>query len=71
MVLHLLLLHLLSRVNLQVEQVEIRKTASGADYFQINPKGNVPALVLDDGTLLNEGSAVLQWIADQVSTIVP
>jgi glutathione S-transferase len=26
---------------------------------------NVPALVLDDGTLLNEGSAVLQWFADQ------
>ena len=25
----------------------------------------VPALVLEDGTLLNEGAAVLQWIADQ------
>lgn len=29
-------------------------SASGADYYQINPKGNVPALVLKDGTLLNE-----------------
>jgi glutathione S-transferase len=35
------------------------------DYYTINPKGNVPGLVLDDGTLLNEGAAVLQWIADQ------
>lgn len=31
----------------------------------MNPKGNVPALVLADGTLLNEGAATLQWIADQ------
>lgn len=30
----------------------------------INPKGNVPALLLSDGTLLNEGAAVLQCIAD-------
>ena len=54
-------------VNLQTEQVDLgtHKTASGADYYAINPKGNVPGLVLDDGTLLNEGAAVLQWIADQ------
>ena len=54
-------------VNIEAEQVDVRnkKTASGADYFAINPKGNVPALVLDDGTLFNEGSAILQWIADQ------
>lgn len=38
---------------------------TGADYFAINPKGNVPCLILDDGTLLNEGAAVLQFIADQ------
>jgi glutathione S-transferase len=38
---------------------------AGEDYYTINPKGNVPALVLDDHTLLNECSAVLQWIADQ------
>ena len=31
--------------------------------------GNVPTLVLDDGTVLNEGAATLQYIADQVSTI--
>jgi glutathione S-transferase len=31
----------------------------------VNPKGNVPALVLEDGTLLNEGAAVLQYIADK------
>ena len=48
-------------------QVDIGKgvTASGADFSKINEKGNVPALVLDDGTVLNEGAAVLAWIADQ------
>eukprot|EP01124_Arcella_intermedia_P001478 TRINITY_DN1080_c0_g1_i2.p2 TRINITY_DN1080_c0_g1~~TRINITY_DN1080_c0_g1_i2.p2 ORF type:complete len:208 (-),score=76.87 TRINITY_DN1080_c0_g1_i2:30-653(-) len=55
-------------VNLQTEQVDIRthKTSSEDDYYAINPKGNVPALVLSDGTLLNEGASVLQYIADQV-----
>jgi len=54
-------------VKLDTEEVNIQshKTASGADYYKINPKGNVPALVLADGTLLNEGAAILQWIADQ------
>ena len=53
-------------VTLQAEQVDIatRKTASGADFNQINAKGNVPTLVLDDGTVLNENIATLQYIAD-------
>jgi glutathione S-transferase len=52
----------------EAEQVTMpdHKTTSGADFYAINPKGNVPTLVLDDGTVLNEGSAVLQYIADQV-----
>ena len=54
-------------IALECETVDLRahKTASGADYYAINPKGNVPGLVLEDGTVLNEGAAVLQWIADQ------
>ena len=58
-------------VHIEVEQIDFatKKTTSGADFFTINPKGNVPALVLDDGTVLNEGSAVLQYIADQVILI--
>lgn len=37
----------------------------GSDFRAINPKGQVPALVRDDGSLLTEGVVVLQWIADQ------
>lgn len=36
----------------------------GSDYHAVNPKGQVPALRLDDGTLLTEGAAVLQYVAD-------
>ena len=35
-----------------------------------NHAGNVPTLVLDDGTILNEGAATLQYLADQVSIAV-
>ena len=40
--------------------------ADGTDYYTINPLGYVPLLVLDDGTQLREGQAIVQYIADQV-----
>lgn len=58
-------------IHIDCEQVDLKThlTASGANYYTINPKGNVPCLVLDDGTVLNEGAATLQFIADQVISI--
>jgi len=49
-----------------LEAVDLRskKTAGGADFLAINPKGYVPALELKDGTVLTEGAAILQFIAD-------
>lgn len=41
-----------------------KKTAEGEDLFGINPLGLVPALRLDDGTVLTEGPAIVQYIAD-------
>lgn len=54
-------------LTIESETVELstHKTASGKDFYEINAKGNVPTIVLDDGTLLRENSATLQWIADQ------
>jgi len=51
----------------ELEQADIRnkKTKSGGDYFEVNPKGQVPVLVLDNGEKLTEGPAVVQYIADQ------
>ena len=50
----------------ELEKVDLpnKKTASGADYLAINPKGFVPALQLDDGTVLTEGPAIVQYLAD-------
>ena len=42
-----------------------RVLATGADYREINPLGYVPALRLDDGTVLTENAAILQFIADE------
>jgi glutathione S-transferase len=39
-------------------------TESGVDYYTINPKGQVPLLVLDDGTTLTEGPVIAQYVAD-------
>lgn len=36
----------------------------GSDFFAVNPNGYVPALQLDDGTVLTEGPAIVQYIAD-------
>jgi glutathione S-transferase len=41
------------------------KTESGADFMEINPKGYVPTLKMDDGNILTEGAVILQYIADQ------
>ena len=41
-----------------------KKTAANADYLAINPKGYVPALQLDDGQVITEGPAIVQYIAD-------
>lgn len=45
--------------------LKTKRTADGADYTAINGKGYVPALELDDGQLLTEGPAIVQYLADR------
>ncbi len=41
------------------------KTKSGADFYTVNPKGNVPTLAFADGSILNENVATLTYLADK------
>ena len=50
-----------------IEKVDLRnrKTAAGEDFAAINPKGYVPALRMDDGAVLTEVAAILQYLGDR------
>ena len=50
-----------------LEKVDLKshRAQHEGDFYAINPKGYVPALLLDNGVLLTEGPAIVQYIADQ------
>lgn len=54
----------------RLELVDIRttphRTSDGTLLTDINPKGSVPALQLDNGELLTEGAVIMQYLGDQV-----
>jgi glutathione S-transferase len=56
-----------SGLEFELEKVDLKakRTENGADYWPINAKGSVPALELDEGGVLTEGPAIVQYIADQ------
>ena len=59
----------LRELNLEFELVRVNNrskiTADGRDFLTINPKGYVAALELDDGQILTEGPAMVQYLADR------
>jgi len=58
-------------LNFDSEEVVLptHKTVKGTDYYTINPKGNVPAIVLPSGKLLNENVATLTYVADKAKAL--
>jgi len=50
--------------NSEAVDLRAKRTADGADYWAINPKGSVPALDLGNGEILTENAAILQYLAD-------
>src|SRR4051794_21796276 len=53
----------------ELEQVDVRakKLKTGQDFGEINPKGQVPVLELDDADRLTEAPVILQFVADRTS----
>jgi len=53
-------------IPLTLEKVDTstKKVADGSDFWAVNPKGYVPALRLDNGEILTEGTAIAQYLAD-------
>ncbi|NUR45903.1 MAG: glutathione transferase GstA [Sphingomonas sp.] len=54
--------HEAARVDLKAKKLE-----DGSDYLEINPKGAVPALELDNGEVLTENAVILQYIGDRAN----
>lgn len=47
--------------------LKTKKLADGGDFLKVNPKGQVPVLVLDNGEQLTEGPVIVQAIADRAA----
>ena len=65
----------LTEAGIAVEPVRVdlatRRTEHGDDFTRVNPKGYVPALAFDDGEVLTENVAIMDWVAGEAPHLVP
>lgn len=62
-----------AKIDVDTVKVDLttRRTEDGGDFTKVNPKGYVPALQFDDGTVLTENAAILCWVADRAPELAP
>ena len=63
---HIILRETGKAFTLEAVDLMTKRLGDGSDYLAINPKGQVPALQLDDGTLITEAVVIMQYLADSV-----
>jgi glutathione S-transferase len=61
---HIVLLEAGLPFTMEKVDLKTKKTENGVDFLTINSKGAVPALQFDDGRVLTEGPAIVQYLAD-------
>lgn len=65
----------LTEAGIDVEPVKVdlrtRRTEHGGDFTAVNPKGYVPALAFDDGEVLTENVAIMDWVAGEAPHLAP
>lgn len=60
-------------LSFEIERVDIasKQLGDGGRYLDVNPKGQVPALMFGDGQVLTENVAILAWVAEQAPHLAP